>query len=241
MRKEDFLEILKDYLKKSFSEDEIMDILRDYEEYFIDGKIEGKTEMEMISALGSPKEIAAELLAESEVNKDNKFKGKMESFYITFKNKCKSISNKFKVNLNDKDHAKSRKKISIMQVILTIILIPFATLIASSTIGFGLGLIGSIFLAIVGTPFAISLMSVMPELKMVIVFGVISYIGLEILMWQLFIAIVKLEQRIVKIYITWIKTNQLYINGSIKMEEQEEREETFEIKEDEQDGGLLDE
>ena len=31
MRKEDFLEILKDYLKKGFSEDEIIDILRDYE------------------------------------------------------------------------------------------------------------------------------------------------------------------------------------------------------------------
>ena len=31
MRKEDFLEILKDYLKNDFSEDEVIDILRDYE------------------------------------------------------------------------------------------------------------------------------------------------------------------------------------------------------------------
>ena len=61
MKKEDFLEILRDYLKKGFSEDEVMDILRDYEEYFVDGIIEGKSEIEIISSLGSPKEIANEL------------------------------------------------------------------------------------------------------------------------------------------------------------------------------------
>ena len=58
MKKEDFLEILRDYLKKGFSEDEVMDILRDYEEYFVDGIIEGKSEIEIIQSLGSPKEIA---------------------------------------------------------------------------------------------------------------------------------------------------------------------------------------
>ncbi|MGL6105716.1 DUF1700 domain-containing protein [Romboutsia sp.] len=229
MRKDDFLEILKDYLKKSFSEDEIMDILRDYEEYFIDGAIEGKTEIEIISGLGSPKEIASELLAENNANNENKIKSKVENLYITFKSKCKSVLNKFKVNLNDKNHVKSRKKISFIQILLTLILLPFAFGIGMSTIGFGVGLVGSIFAAIVGTPFAISLISVMPEVKMVVVFGSIAYIGLEILLWQLFIAIFKLEKRAVKIYLTWIKTNQLYINGSIKKEEME------------QDGGLLDE
>ena len=71
MRKEDFLEILKDYLKKDFSEDEIIDILRDYEEYFVNGAIEGKSEMEIISSLGSPKEIANELLAQSNIKNEN--------------------------------------------------------------------------------------------------------------------------------------------------------------------------
>ena len=55
MKKEDFLEILKDYLKKGFSEDEVTDILRDYEEYFVDGIIEGKSEIDIIQSLGSPK------------------------------------------------------------------------------------------------------------------------------------------------------------------------------------------
>ena len=225
MRKDDFLEILKDYLKNSFSQDEIADILRDYEEYFIDGAIEGKSEMEIISGLGSPKEIAAALLAESNTNNKNdksKIERKVEDLYITFKNKSKSTLNKFKVNLNDKDHVKSRKQISFMQIILTLILLPFAFPILMTTIGFGAGLIGSIFAAIIGAPFAVSLVSVMPEVKTVVIFGVIAYIGLEILLWQLFIAIFKLEKRAVKIYLNWIKTNQLYINGSIKKEEKEQ-------------------
>ena len=75
MKKEDFLEILRDYLKKGFSEDEVMDILRDYEEYFVDGIIEGKSEIEIIQSLGSPKEIANELLAESNIKSENKVKG----------------------------------------------------------------------------------------------------------------------------------------------------------------------
>ena len=110
MKKEDFLEILRDYLKKGFSEDEVMDILRDYEEYFVDGIIEGKSEIEIIQSLGSPKEIANELLAESNIKSENKVKGKVENFFIEAKGKFKSGLNKFKVNLNDKEHVKSRKK-----------------------------------------------------------------------------------------------------------------------------------
>lgn len=237
MKKEDFLEILRDYLKKGFSEDEVMDILRDYEEYFVDGIIEGKSEMEIIQSLGSPKEIANELLAESNIKSENKVKGKVENFFIEVKGKFKSGLNKFKVNLNDKEHAKSRKKIEILQVLLTIILLPFAFFIVCSTIGVGISLIGSLIALVIGTPFAISLMKVMQEVKMLIIFLFIAYIGLEILIWQLFIAVVRLEKKAFKIYVTWIKTNQLYIDGSIKKEEIEKCDEIMEGK----DGGELDE
>lgn len=229
MKKEDFLEILKDYLKKGFSEDEIMDILRDYEEYFVDGIIEGKSEMEIIASLGSPKEIAKDLLAESNFKNESKIKGKAESYYIEAKGKVKSGLNKFKVNLNDKEHVKSRKKIKLLQLLITIMLFPFALGIAISTVGAGFGLIGSVILAVVGTPFAISLTNIMPEVKNVVFFAFVAYIGFEILIWQLFIAIVKLEKKAVKIYTRWIRTNQLYIDGSIKKEEIEK----FEDYEDE--------
>ena len=237
MKKEDFLEILKDYLKKGFSEDEVTDILRDYEEYFVDGIIEGKSEIDIIQSLGSPKEIANELLAESNIKSENKVKGKLESFFIEAKGKFKSGLNKFKVNLNDKEHVKSRKKIELLQILLTIILLPFAFAIVCSTIGVGIGLIGSLIALVVGTPFAISLMNVMPEVKMVIIFAFIAYIGFEILIWQLFIIVVRLEKKAFKIYVTWLKTNKLYIDGSIKKEEIEKYDEIMK----DNDGGELDE
>ena len=72
---------------------------------------------------------------------------------------------------------------------------------------------------------------------MVIIFGFIAYIGLEILMWQLFIAIVKLEKKAIKTYMTWLKTNKLYIDGSIKKEKMNKYDEITSDK----DGGELDE
>jgi uncharacterized membrane protein len=235
LRKEDFLEILKDYLKNDFSEDEVIDILRDYEEYFVNGAIEGKSEIEIISSLGSPKEIANELLSES--NMENKTTGKVESFFIDTKATFKSWLNKFKVNLNDKNHVQSRRKIEAMQILITIILIPIALSIITSTIAFGISLIASVIGAFIGTPFAISLMKVMPEIRMVIIFGFIAGVGLEILMWQLFILIIKLEKKALKIYMTWLKTNKLYIDGSIKKEKMDKYDEIIIDK----DGGEIDE
>ena len=237
MRKEDFLEILKDYLKKDFSEDVIIDILRDYEEYFVNGAIEGKSEMEIISSLGSPKEIANELLAQSNIKNENKAKGKLESFFIDIKGRFKSWLNRFKVNLNDKNHVASRKKIEVMQILITIILIPIAFSIVTTTIAYGVSLIASVLAMIIGAPFMVGLMKVMPEIKMVIIFGFMAYIGLEILMWQLFIFVVKLEKKGLKIYMTWLKTNKLYIDGSIK---KEKLDKDYEISND-IDGGELDE
>ena len=237
MRKEDFLEILKDYLKNDFSEDEVIDILRDYEEYFVNGAIEGKSEIEIISSLGSPKEIANELLSESNMKNENKTTGKVESFFIDTKATFKSWSNKFKVNLNDKNHVQSRRKIEAMQILITIILIPIALSIITSTIAFGISLIASVIGIFIGTPFAISLMKVMPEIRLVIIFGFIAGVGLEILMWQLFILIVKLEKKAFKIYMTWLKTNKLYIDGSIKKEKMDKYDEIIIDK----DGGEIDE
>ena len=237
MRKEDFLEILKDYLKKDFSEDEVIDILRDYEEYFVNGAIEGKSEIEIISSLGSPKEIANELLFESNIKNENKAIGKLEGFFTDIKGKFKSWSNGFKVNLNDENHVKSRKKIKAMQILITIILIPVALSILASTITYGVSLIASVVAMIIGTPFAISLTRVMPETTMIIIFGFIAYIGLEILMWQLFILVVKLEKKGFKIYTTWLKTNKLYIDGSIKKEKMDKYDEIT----SDNDGGEIDE
>ncbi|PEI92774.1 hypothetical protein CN679_10200 [Bacillus pseudomycoides] len=62
MNKEQFLRDLSGHLRK-LSEEERQDILYDYEEHFQFGLEEGKTEVEIIKGLGSPKTIAKEMLA----------------------------------------------------------------------------------------------------------------------------------------------------------------------------------
>ena len=88
MNKIEYLDVLKDYLLKSYSEEESLDILRDYEEYFLNGKLDGKTESEIILELGSPKKIVQELKMEDRevVKKDGIFSGLSRKFDNWFEN-----------------------------------------------------------------------------------------------------------------------------------------------------------
>ena len=61
MSKIDFLRKLQDSLHWTFSQEEIADILSDYESFFATGGEEGKTEKEIIANLGSPSAIAQDL------------------------------------------------------------------------------------------------------------------------------------------------------------------------------------
>lgn len=88
MNKEEYLDVLKDYLLKSYSEEETLEILRDYEEYFINGKLDKKREEEIILELGSPKKIVEQLIVE-----DNS-KVKKESFLEKIKNKVDKLFEK---------------------------------------------------------------------------------------------------------------------------------------------------
>jgi len=62
MTKEQFLKKLEKYLRK-IPDEERVDIIRDFEEHFMIGAEEGKSEQEITTALGSPQHIAKELLA----------------------------------------------------------------------------------------------------------------------------------------------------------------------------------
>lgn len=66
MNKEQFLQEMEAMLVR-LPEEERADIVRDYEEYFVAGMENGKTETEIATALGSPKKIARELLADYHV------------------------------------------------------------------------------------------------------------------------------------------------------------------------------
>ena len=61
MSKIEFLWKLQNALRWSFSQEEIADILRDYESFFVSGSEEGKTEEDICKNLGNPSVIAQDL------------------------------------------------------------------------------------------------------------------------------------------------------------------------------------
>ncbi|WP_046175303.1 DUF1700 domain-containing protein [Domibacillus indicus] len=68
MNKKQFLQQLDSALQ-GLSQEERRDILQDYEEYFASGLEEGKSEEEIASALGSPRQIGKELAASHQVER----------------------------------------------------------------------------------------------------------------------------------------------------------------------------
>lgn len=68
MNKEEFLAEL-DTALKYISAEERQDILQDFEEHFAVGREEGKTEEEIAAGLGSPQQIAKEMLASYHIEK----------------------------------------------------------------------------------------------------------------------------------------------------------------------------
>lgn len=61
-----FIEKLKFYLLFYFDDNESISILHDYEEWFINESLQGKTEEKICFSLGSPKKVINKLLVESE-------------------------------------------------------------------------------------------------------------------------------------------------------------------------------
>src|SRR5699024_2044768 len=68
MNKEEFLEEL-DTALKYISAEERQDILQDFEEQLAVGREERKTEEEIVASLGSPQQIAKEMLASYHIEK----------------------------------------------------------------------------------------------------------------------------------------------------------------------------
>lgn len=64
MNKEEYLKDLEGCLKKHLSKTEIEDILRDYGEYFEDGRRMNQSDTEISARLGTPKLIAKQIVEE---------------------------------------------------------------------------------------------------------------------------------------------------------------------------------
>lgn len=216
MNKEEFLDILKDYLKGHFSAYEIDDILRDYEEFFINGKLEGKSEEEVAKGLGSPKQVATELIREMKgsVGEENYAKENIDTIkksVLRVFNKTKSKSKEF---LNSDAIVKgniSSFTVKLIIVCLTLMLIfPIGTIIMTLIlIGIG-GISASIFNVFVYIASFIAF-PVKASISLTLFFGSLIFTGFLIIAWTLYIKVVSFIWLFVTKYIGWIKTKLMYV------------------------------
>lgn len=224
MNKREFLEILKDYLSNHFSDDEVNDILRDYEEYFIDGEIEGKSDLQIIESLGSPKSIVRDLVGEmkeSKLNASNKRFDKIHDSINKAKLKTKDsyyrakevINNKLTPNLKNDDDGLSTKLIKVLLAGLSfglmIVWVLFILLMASA--GLTLVALNIAFIALLGTSGPLFVLD--GSIAALIIFASIGIIGADILAIQVYLYIMRLGKNIYKRYINWLKNKKKYINA----------------------------
>ncbi|MGL5750035.1 MAG: DUF1700 domain-containing protein [Paraclostridium sp.] len=256
MNKKEFLEILKDYLSKHFSDNEVSDILRDYEEYFVDGEIEGKSDIEIIQSLGSPKSIVRDLVGEMKTSKKearNKVIDKAHDNFNKFKLSAKKQFYKGKDFVNEKltpslneDKGLSTKLIKGLLVLLsTILLIPtfiFGVLMLSA--GIVIVALNIVFVVLIGT--SGPLFSLDKSIASLIIFVSIGAIGLDIIVCQIYLYILKLSKKLGKKYMNWVKTKKIYISAKERKDmnkgyDENISEESMLIKENKEKGDDIDE
>ena len=114
MNKFEYLDMLKDYLLKAYSEEESLEIIRDYEEYFLNGKLDGKTDEELILELGSPKKILEEL---SNID-TSKNRDKNHKFFYKIKEKVDNFVDNF---IEKNILTRSNNKINSLKIYLAVI------------------------------------------------------------------------------------------------------------------------
>ncbi|WP_416389562.1 DUF1700 domain-containing protein, partial [Paeniclostridium hominis] len=203
MNKREFLEILKDYLSNHFSDDEVNDILRDYEEYFIDGEIEGKSDIQIIESLGSPKSIVRDLVDEMNSSKINSSNKRFDKIYdnlnkikLKFRDKYQKskeiINNKLTPDLKNDEEGLSTKLIKILLTVLSTGLVFIGVLFVLFMIFIGIGIIASniafVTLIITSGP----LFALDKSITLLIIFTIITILGFDILGIQVYIYLLKL-------------------------------------------------
>ena len=224
LNKREFLEILKDYLSNHFSDDEVNDILRDYEEYFIDGEIEGKSDIQIIESLGSPKSIVRDLVDEMNSSKINSSNKRFDKIYdnlnkvkLKFRDRYQKskeiINNKLTPNLKNDEEGLSTKLIKILLTVLSTGLVFIGVLFVLFMIFIGIGIIASniafVTLIITSGP----LFALDKSITLLIIFTIITILGFDILGIQVYIYLLKLGKKLYKRYINWLKNKKIYINA----------------------------
>ncbi len=123
MNRLDYLAKLEKKLKTQLSKKEVNDIIRDYAEYFEEGKRQGKTDEEIAAALGSPEQVAEQILSESNMSS--------EEFADTIKKGIVKGSDKLS------GLGKFMKGLIIIAIVIALIPLEIAGLLAVSTLAAG--------------------------------------------------------------------------------------------------------
>ncbi len=233
MTKNDFLDILRDYLKGAFSELEINDILRDYEEFFLNGELQGKSDEEIIKTLGSPKSIAKELTEEmkgqgkSTSSSNSELKDKVskdaKNLWKNVKRQGKKAGNKTKefLDSNSVINGKiSSAGVKLIIIVISVLLFFPALTIVMSMIASGLGLVGMSIANFIGYLGAAFLCGI--DISM----GVFGFF--VILCWILYCLVYKGLKYLVVSYISWVKTRNMYVRVKNQQENTEGNEKNTE-------------
>lgn len=223
MNKNDFLEILRDYLKGTFSELEINDILRDYEEFFLNGELQGKSDEEIIKGLGSPKSIAKELSEEMKgqtigPDKSSEIKDKVNKeakrIWKGAKITGRKAGNKAKEFLDSNSVINGSipsAGIKIILLAITCLLLIPAIPIAFTMLGAFLSLVGMSIANFIGYLGAAVLCGVDLSMGVFGFFACIAWTGFMILGWVLYLLVYKGLKYLVVNYISWIRTRKMYV------------------------------
>lgn len=218
VNKSEFLDMLKDYLLKYYSEEETLDILRDYEEYFLNGKLDGKTEQEIILELGSPKKIVENLIDEDGVEKNSIFSNLKDRFYRwydkRFFEKVQKTGNNLKNGTNE---AGKEDRLNFSYIFTNVFLfflnifVFFAVLICVGIlVGMVLLTLGGVVTAVLLTPVTLNGLSFLSMSYAWIIFPVILAIGLFIIMSVLIYYFFKFLSQFILEYLNWVKTQMMY-------------------------------
>ena len=191
MTRNEYLNKLKSYLS-SLREGELREILLDYEEHFNIGRDKGKTDDEISSELGSPKEVAESILSTINPHGDNK----------------DAPTQKY-----DSNDGPRRFLIFLLLLGLNLVFVlgPVVAVLGiivgifGAGIGFVVGGIGLIF----GTPFVGFISGFVPGILTSVSFGV-GLSALGGLVFILGVVLGKLFYRLMSMYIDW---NKRIING----------------------------
>lgn len=198
MNRRQYLNQLKHHLK-GFPQDELQDIIMDYEEHFDVGVSKGKTEEEISMELGNPKDIA-------------------QNFKNTYSSSAYDSDNYKNEDISYKSSHSSRNILSIIMLMFFNVVIAFGVFIALvavlfSSYGVGLSFIVSGFIILLGSPISVFITITSPHILTSLSFG-IGFISLGILGILLSVYLTKGFIKFIGRYLRW---NMRIINGEEAM------------------------